>query len=271
MGEKPPALSPELQAMLGTYREARTMPADAKARVQDRLRTTDERRPIWLWAGVGAVAAALLLWAAASLTGSLQTSAESDPGSQAAMQATASDGETAVSSQPPEAEAAPSRSPVRREVDPPPPLEPEPESIEPEPEAAPEPASAPQPEPGARKKPRRAKTAATPDPEPEPQPAEAPPQTPASRLGAENRLIAKTWEHVRAKRYAKAKSSLREHASAFPQGVLAPERRALQVIVDCLANPSAAAGKAQAYAATGRSTLLAKVRSACNEEKSPDR
>lgn len=265
MGDKPPALSPELQAMLGTYREAQTMPADAKARVHDRLRATSDGRPVWLWAGVGAVAAALLLWAAASMTGALQTSAEREPGSQAAMQATASDGDTAVAAPPPEAESTPTRSPVRREVDRPAPPDPEPASVEAEPES--EPAPEPQPEPGARKKPRRPKPAAT--PEPEAQPVEAPPQTPASRLGAENRLIAKTWEHVRAKRYAKAKATLREHASAFPQGVLAPERRALQVIVDCLANPSAAAGKAQAYAASGRSTLLAKVRSACNEEKSP--
>ncbi len=266
MGDKPPALSPELRAMLGTYREAQAMPADAKARVQDRLRTTDERRPIWLWASVGAVAAALLLWAGvASMLGSTQTSAESDPGSQAAMQATASDGETAVAAQPPEPGAAPFRSPVGREIEPVP-LEPGPESFDPEPEPSREPVPEPLPEPGARKKPRRPKSAAA--PEPEPQPVEIVPQTPASRLGAENRLIAKTWEHLRANRYAQAKASLHEHASAFPHGVLAPERRALQVIVDCLANPQAAAGKAQAYAASGRSTLLAKVRSACNEEKS---
>ena len=269
MGEKPPALSPELQAMLGTYREARTMPADAKARVRDRLRATSDGRPVWLWASVGAVAAALLLWAAASLTGSLQTTATDDPGSQAAMQATASDAEPAVAEQPPE--ASPARAPVHQQVDPSPPPAPEPESVEPEPEsireAAPPPTAQPRPEPAtARAKPRRPKAAATPEHEP----AEAAPQTPASRLGAENRLIATTWEHVRAKRYAKAKASLREHASAFPQGVLAPERRALQVIVDCLANPRAAAGKAEAYAASGRSTLLAKVRSACDAEKSAD-
>ena len=65
--------------------------------------------------------------------------------------------------------------------------------------------------------------------------------------------------------------ALAAHAKSFPSGVLAPERRALEVIVDCLAHPEATAGKAEAYARTGRTTLLAKVRSACTEGKSRPR
>ena len=92
-------------------------------------------------------------------------------------------------------------------------------------------------------------------------PSEAPPVV--STLGDENRLISAAWRHVTAKAFADADTVIDEHAQRFPQGVLAPERRALRVIVDCLD------GRASQTAATAfatrhpRSPLLKKVREAC--------
>ncbi|MCR9163335.1 MAG: hypothetical protein NXI35_21785 [bacterium] len=243
MTDEPPALSPELRTMLEAYRGETTMPADAKARVQQRLDAPAGGRPIWLWAGIAAAAAAVLIWGAVSSTRALQSKPEASPGSQAAMQATASGGETASVTP----DAAPTHETKRAKPDPVSPPEPEPEP-EPEPDAA-------------REQPRRDRYPA-PKSAPEPNPAPA-----ASRLGAENRLIAKIWEHLRAKRYAQAKATLHEHATSFPKGVLAPERRALEVIVSCLTDPASAAGKANAYSSSGHTTLLSKVRAACSEEK----
>ena len=63
MTERPPSLSPEVRALLRGYRDAHAMPEDAKARVQARLDAPAQtrRRSPWLWAGVGAAAAGLLL------------------------------------------------------------------------------------------------------------------------------------------------------------------------------------------------------------------
>ena len=246
MAERPPPLSPEVRALLRGYRAAHAMPEDARARVQERLHdrsrppNTAPRRSPWLWAGVGAVAAGLLLWGLASISGALQSNAKPDPRSEASMRSTDTQGDTARLVTPPAPESRP--VPDTPAPAPAPPLA--------APDTGPEP---PAPKRGSRAVPR-------PEPRPDPEPT-----TPASRLGAENRLIAQTWEHVRTEQYAKAEATLAEHAKAFPAGVLAPERKALEVIVDCLAHPESAVGKADVYARSGRTTLLAKVRSACEE------
>jgi len=257
MADEPSGLPPNLQALLGAYRETKAMPEGARARVHDRLRERASTRTVWLWAGVGALAAGLAVWLGLSATGALQSFQQGVPGSQAPMQAPEHRSTTAVADAPPPREhAAPRRTTSRAVV--------KVEALEPAPTEDPTTTQAELPATRRRARPTRppeADAAAQPDPASEVQP-------PASRLGAENRLIARTWEHVRAEQWARARASLIEHETSFPQGVLTPERRALQVIVDCLATPQDAAGKADAYASSGSTALLSKVRAACSEEKS---
>ncbi len=259
MAKRPPALSPEALAALTAYRDATTMPDAARERGHTRLsegETTPASRPAWVWIGVGALAAGLLLWGAFGIGDALKASTDTAERHQAPMQAPHDSGETAS------IEPGPAPEPAKRERTTPPastPLPPVPleeieSAAEPGVEAEP-PVSAP-PRARPHRKPRPVSQV----------PAEPP--APSSRLGAENRLIARTWEQVRAKQYAKARQTLAEHATEFPSGVLAPERKALLIIVGCLQHPESATGKADAYAATGRNTLLTKVRSACSKEKS---
>jgi len=257
MAERPPALSAEALAALTAYRDATPMPEAARERVHARLSATGPARttrPAWLWVGVGAIAAGLLLWGALGVGDALRASTDPAPnGSQAPMQAPQDSGDTAA--------VVPDRAsePTTRRPSLPRPsaaLVPAEDLETPQESVAPEPTDTP-PAPARRK----AKPATQTRPEP------APATPPASRLGAENRLIARTWNQVRAKQYSKARQTLAEHESEFPAGVLAPERSALLVIVECLQHPESAARRADAYAATGRNTLLAKVRSACDEKK----
>lgn len=258
MAERPPGLSAEALAALTAYRDATPMPDGARKRVHARLSEAGSpavSRPGWVWIGVGALAAGLLLWGAFGIGDALQASNDSAQKHQAPMQAPHDSGDSAAIVPP----AASERSKQERVV--PPgvtPLPPAPlEEIEPaaQPTVGSEPSVVPSPRARTRRK-------STPAPSTPPEPT-----APASRLGAENRLIARTWEQVRAKQYAKARQTLAAHATEFPSGVLSPEREALLVIVECLRHPESATGKADAYAATGRTTLLAKVRSACSEEK----
>lgn len=249
MDNDPRPLSPELRAMLGTYRDRNPMPEAAKERVHARLQAESvvaapaRGRPIWLWASVAAVAAAALLWGARSLTGSEQSPTERGSNQLAPMRANEGDGDTA------RVRPEPVRAPQPRATPP------APKTLAPAevPPPTPEPVREP---PASRRKPPQRDTTPTPEP------------PPTAALGEENRLIARTWEQVRRKQYARAESTLAEHARQFPGGVLAPERKALTVIVDCLSAPDEAAGKADAYARSGQTTLLAKVRSACDEKKS---
>lgn len=256
MAERPPALSAEARAALTAYRDATPMPQDARRRVHARLSETSTARPAWLWVGVGALAAGLLLWGAFGVSDALRVT-EDEPGSQAPMQVPQDSGEAAAV-----VPAEPSEPTARRPSVPKPPAPMAPAPLEEldsvEPSARPAPPIAP-----PHRTPSRGNPKSSPPTQVEPNPS----PLPASRLGVENALIARTWEQVRTKQYAKARQTLAEHASEFPAGVLAPERRALVVIVACLEHPESAAGRADAYAATGRSTLLTKVRSACNEEK----
>jgi len=264
MADRPPALSPEALAALTAYRDATPMPQAVRERVHARLSEAAPARPVWRWVGVGAIAAALLLWGALGVSDALRARADtSSDGNQAPMQVPQDSGETAAVTP---AEAA--KPKARRSTTPLPSAQPPAQPSSPLPPAPLEalettrPAAVPEPAPRAA--PRRKTT-------PAPPPAATPAPLSASRLSAENRLIAQTWEHVRAKQYAKARQVLNTHASEFPSGVLAPERRALLVIVGCLQHPGSASGKADAYAATGRSTLLTKVRSACDPEKTTEK
>lgn len=255
MAERPPALSKEALAALAAYRDATPMPEAARGRVRARLSEESRARPGWLWVAVGALAAGLLLWGAIGISDASRVPPDASA-NQAPMQAPQNSGETAAVA-PTDPQSRTTRQPGVPQPSAqmaPAPLE-KLEAIEPA-DVRRAPA-----DPQHRAPPRR-KTKPAPAAPPEPSPA----PLPASRLGAENRLIARTWEQVRTKQYAKARQALAEHASEFPAGVLAPERRALLVIVGCLQHPESAAGKADAYVAKGPSTLLAKVRAACNEE-----
>ncbi len=250
MTEPPPTLSSEAQGLLQAYRAARPMPDAVRTRVHERLESDVAPAPVgrsvWLWSAIGAAAAALLVWSAVGIGDARRGSGDADPAAQVPMQPLP--GGTG------QAEPQPRPAPMR--VAPAEPVATPKQTL-----AQPEPQ--PEPEPVVPSRRRRA-----PEPEPEPEPEPPSPST----LAAENRLIAKTWDHVRSEDHAAAASTLREHAAQFPGGVLAPERRALVVIVDCLAHPETAAGKAQAYAAQGHTALLNKVRTSCMpSEKSPPR
>ena len=256
--ERPPALSPEALAALGAYRDATPMPDGARKRVQARLTEAAPTRPAWLWVGVGALAAAFLLWAAVGVSEALRATDDgSSSGQQAPMQAPGASGATAAVGPPAGIDSTPRPSS-------------DPGLPAPQDESEPPPLRRPRTEPPALPRARLHRTAKLP-PRPDPTPAPPPAPThsglPENQLGEENRLITRTWEQVRAKQYVGARRTLAEHASEFPSGVLAPERRALLVIVGCLQHPESSVEAASTYAAGGHRTLLAKVRSACDEEK----
>ncbi len=251
MVDRPPVLSAEALAALTAYRKATPMPKAARERVHARLSAAPApSRRGWLWAAGSAIAAGLLVWGAIGVSDALQATTDAGrEGSLAPMQAPPTAADTAAN-QPVQGAQPPPRSRVKPSND----LAPVPlETLETtEPPETPETAATAPP---------RTKRRTKPLPEAAPAPA-----IPPSRLGVENELIARTWQQVRSQQYAKARTTLAEHASEFPAGVLAPERRALEVIVACMEHPKAAPGKADAYAAQGHSTLLAKVRSACKQE-----
>ncbi len=255
MVERPPALSPEALCALTAYRETNPMPEPARERVHARLQARRTvapapSRPAWLWAAGGAIAAGLLVWGAIGASDALRASADDGSAPSLAPMQVPSVADEAAQTRPIQA-VSPRLEPAHE-------LAPAPLQVL---EKIAEPPQVPQTPATALPRAKRKEN-------PVPAPVPTPPALPATRLGAENQLIARTWEHVRALRYGKARETLTEHASEFPVGVLAPERRALQVIVACLEHPEAAAGRADAYAAQGHSTLLAKVRAACTREKS---
>lgn len=250
MAERPPPLPENMRALLGAYRAHTAMPEEARERVAQRLVepevSTPPRSP-WRWGMGAAVAAGLLLWLVAGLRADPLAPREDAVGSQAPAQASTDEGGQARVVPPPQG--------ARRAT----PTTPPPTAERPDAERVP-PTSPPESAPAARTPPRVRTPKAT-----------APPDPPAaSRLGEENRLIARTWSHVRAAEYDKARAQLDQHARTFAAGVLAPEREALRVIVQCLEHPEHATAALSAYERRGQTALRAKVREACRAKKTKD-
>lgn len=245
---KPDPLRPSSRALLAAYRKARPMPSAARERVWEAVQ--EPRRSVaatWLWAGVGAAAAALLLLGLAQLGSSDATRDASDSAMQAPDEAVPQPGSTLIQPEP---------TPVRSDSRP----------AKTKPNAAPveaslqgEPAE-PVVSPARAVKPRKRRPAVDVEP--------AVPAPKVSTLGEENRLISEAWRHVAAKQYGKARQATAEHSQRFSKGVLAPERRAIAVIVDCLTDAPKAGGRAKRFmSAKGGSVLAKKVREACGEKK----
>jgi hypothetical protein len=130
---------------------------------------------------------------------------------------------------------------------------------------APAPTSADVPEvvaPPAESEPARPRASSVHRAAPPPEPAIAAPPPSASTLDAERKLIAQAWSALTQGNPAAALASAAAHRKQFPNGVLAPERLAVEAIAQCKRDGDA--GKAHTFLkAHVRSPLAARVRSAC--------
>lgn len=249
--DEPQPLRASSQALLAAYRDARPMPTASRDRVWAAVREPGRSAAAtWLWAGVGAAAAALLLLGLAQLGGSTATEETSGPAVQAPNEAVPRS--ESASTQRKQATPNIAEQPDEPVV-PDAPLEEatEPPTAMPAVSAVPTPATGPAPR---KRRPRADKPAAA--------------ASPVSTLAEENRLIAEAWRHVASKRFAKARQATDTHARRFGKGVLAPERRAIAVIIDCLTDaPNATASAKRFISSKGGSVLVKKVREACGEKK----
>ena len=89
----------------------------------------------------------------------------------------------------------------------------------------------------------------------------------SSTLAREKVLVERAWSALAAGDPDGALARVAEHAREIPDGVLAPERRAIAVIAHCKRGDANAAARARAWlAAEPRSPLLARVKAACPTE-----
>jgi hypothetical protein len=247
---EPTPLRADARRMLATWRDADQMPRASKVRVWRRLRGERKQRPAALqrstaWVWVVALAAAVLLvwWGSASVLRSARDEAVHD--ADQAVDDRVPDGSR------PAAEAAPrAAAPV----------------IEPPVEAAPSPA--PVQTPKIAEEPQRSETHARPravsPPRGDDAPASTPSSAPTTTLARERDVIARAWSALADGDPGSALQRAAEHELAFPDGLLAPERRAIAVIARCRRGDQGAAARAQSWLdAQPRSPLAGRVRAAC--------
>lgn len=227
------APEPFMANMLAAYRDAEDMPSDAKARVQRRLESAPVvsagdsaaagSRGLWVGAAVIAVVAAILVVPRlgdddAPGPADVAESRTDDPIEGASMGGTSPERETS-----PAPEPAPAPAPEEASDD-------DLDTVDEPGEAAVEPADegADRKRSGtARKAHRRSQAAAR---ESGPAPEEL---SPADSLAAETALLRRAQAALSSGKPRSAFSILREHAQRFPEGVLAEERRALEVVALC--------------------------------------
>jgi hypothetical protein len=92
---------------------------------------------------------------------------------------------------------------------------------------------------------------------------------PAAPLEAEMKLIRSADAALRAGRTSEALSLLAAHAKEHPKGLLAQERRGLEILARCQSSPGARAQNAAKgfLSSAPRSPLSPRIRSACGVEK----
>lgn len=251
--------------MLASYREAEDIPADVEARIWSVVGSDDVLEPEHAtddvprvdhgarrtlgWVGFGVAAAAVLV-VAWQLGGQRaeRARADADPGA-AAMQHERTPNEEQATPRTP----APARA--VEPVDAVPPERPEPPmpSVDDETEPAEAP---PDPAPHAKARaPRRAPS----------EPAEAP--SPSS-LTAERDLIARAWRSLAHGDEAAALATVAEHRQRFAQGLLAPEREAVEVIARCRRGDADGPRRAASFHREHpRSPLAGRVDEACVPER----
>lgn len=236
MDREPDDLRGDAQRMLAMWRDAQDMPADARARVRRRLEAHAEpsvaRTSTRTWTIAFALAAAIVLAWWVSTLGDHRAQAQRDPAREQASDRAQGD--------------APAIAPTPAEL---PQTPAEPPSIEP-------PSAAPAIDPAPVQRPR-----ATSSPTPE---------ITASTLAREKALIQQAWETVATGDPAGALRVVDTHAREFPEGVLAPERRAVAIVARCKRGDADAKERAQKWLATDpRSVHAARVRSACEIDGTP--
>lgn len=233
---EPAPLRADARRMLSVWREADGMPRDARARVWKRLhrpaRPAARRQDFtWMLAAVAIAAAVLLVWWGVA---SLRRAAIAD-------NASAIDQAADRSASPPTAPV------VVAEVPNAPPVVVAPT---PEPSAAIAPVQAP-----ARIETARPRATTSRD--------QAPPVE-TTTLARERDLIARAWSALADGDHGAALQRAAEHEQAFPDGLLAPERRAIAVIARCKRGDRGAREAGQAWlTAQPRSPLANRVRVAC--------
>jgi hypothetical protein len=242
--------------LLAEFRELDDMPADARARVRRRLEAEDDAparavqgrdaRSWIVWSLVGAAAAAVLLLGVNALVPAVQEREQGTP-AEAAPDRVESEGATGrvdVRSERAESKDGAVEA-VTRTVEP----------------VAVAPTSAPAKV--VARKDRRVRDTTPPE-------IAAPPVTsepaveakPSSTLEAERRLIAQAWNALAQGDPAAALASADTHRERFANGILAPERAAVEAIARCKRDGDDA--RARAFLkAHSRSPLAARVRSAC--------
>ncbi len=224
-------LTPEARAILDSGRDALAPSAATKAEVLAAVETSVASSAMGTGAGgLGSTKLILMLVLAVGIGGGIWLYSGEDPK------------QTPIAAQTPEPVAVP--EPVA-EPEPVPEAEPEPEP-EPEPVPVPVPVPEPVPEPKLRRKAQ-------------------PPAPSAFTLLAERKFIAAANRLIRAKKYKRAQTVLKQHRTEFPKGILAPERNAAFAIALCLGGQ-----QAQGTSAANRflrknknSPLAQRVKSAC--------
>jgi hypothetical protein len=147
--------------------------------------------------------------------------------------------------------------------------------VEPRPVAAPEPAApavreaaAPSPRVRAARTPERSSKPVelvfVPPPAPPPVATAAAAPLERSTLTEETRLLREADRALRGGSAEAAISLLDEHASRFPDGVLAPERSAERMIALCQLGKADASTATRFLASRSNSPLAARIRQACN-------
>jgi hypothetical protein len=249
---EPAPLRADARRMLATWREADQMPRASKQRVWKRLRGDAARRTVpparsttWMWA-VALAAAIVLLWWGSAIT---RRSARDEQGSgadQAVDDRVRTDHEHSVREPPQSVAPAPVGPPPSEVALPAAPVERPSITEAPRPnESGPRPRG-PSTRPGG--------DVPTPD---------APP-APTTTLARERDVIARAWSALADGDPGSALQRAAEHELAFPDGLLAPERRAIAVIARCKRGDEGAAARAQTWLdMQPRSPLAGRVRAAC--------
>lgn len=234
MDREPEPLRGDARRMLTVWRDADDMPADARARVQRRLLAPTRASPVRarghaMTIAFALAAALLLAWWIAGM------SARSEHASHEGGREQASDRATAP---------APART---------------------EPIA---PAELPAATPATTTADETTPDAATTEPRRGPRPRTAGHEaTSIDTLAREKALVQQAWETLAAGDPDGALRIVDTHAREFPEGVLAPERRAVTLVARCKRGDADATERAAAWLhSAARSPLAARVRAACNLE-----
>lgn len=231
MDREPDELRGDAQRLLAMWRDAQDMPADARARVRRRLEAPTQVQAATpstrTWTIAVALAAAIVLAWWVSTLGERTIEAQRDPAREQASDRAREDAPQIAPA------VAPAELPSPRSDAP---------TIEPPIEAMP--LESP------------AKSTA--------RPRAAPTEITASTLAREKALIQQAWETLAKGDPAAALRVVDTHAREFPEGVLAPERRAVAIVARCKRGDADAKERAQKFLATDpRSLLSARVRAAC--------